>query len=332
MWTGPLDPRLPTVASASSVRGVSLFDRRLLVVSGKGGVGKTTVSAAAGIAAARSGRRVLIVELGMQQRLFRLFNSEPAPAPGVERPLYPGVAGMSIDPQQALEEYLMLAVRIRAVAERLAESRTFGYVAAAVPGLRELVTLGKLWHLTEERNRGGDLRYDVVVLDAPATGHGILLLRTPRAYAEIARTGRVRDEAKAVAELVEDPERTGIVLVTTPDEIPVTETIEAHERLRAGGLATAAVIINALYPDIFSIAERERLELVAPTGDIALAALQAARSHSRRRANQEEELQRLVSTVEAPFVELPCLFVPDLDIDAISELARLLQPAFEVMV
>lgn len=304
---------------------MGIFDRRVIFVLGKGGVGRTTVAAALALAATRAGKRTIAVEVASQHRLARLF--EPAGDPGFdETPLHPGLTGLSIDPQRALEEYLALTIRVRAIAERLAESKGFGYVAAAAPGLREIVTLGKIWHLTESRSRDGERRYDLVVVDAPATGHGIGLLRTPGQWVEIARVGRINAEAQAVSELLEDRERTGIVLVTLPEEMPVAETIDALGRLREARLDAEQIVVNGVYPALFAGDEEALLAGARPGGEVAAAALTAALSHHARRRQQEEELARLAAGADVPRVELPFLFRPSIDLDAIGDLADLLGP------
>lgn len=309
---------------------MGLLDRRLVVVFGKGGVGRTTVAAALGLAAARRGRRALVVEVAGQSRLSRLFGAQPRPD-GVETPLLPGLTSLSIHPQRVLEEYLVLTLKVRAIAERLADSRAVGYLTAAAPGLRELVTLGKVWHLTEQTLRDGSPRYDVVVVDAPATGHGIGLLRTPRQYAEIARVGRVGDEARAVDDLITNRSRTGIVLVTLAEEMPVNETIEALGRLREVGLDADCTIVNGLAADVFSDADAEAMCRLSNLGETAAAAAEAALSQITRRREQEAEVARLRDRLEIPLVELPLLSVPALDPDAIAALAERLAAGLETV-
>jgi len=308
---------------------MSLLDRRVLIVLGKGGVGRTTVTAAIGLAAVQRGRRGLLVEVASQHRLARLFGEQPE---GFEEvPLHPGLAGLSIDPQRALEEYLTRTIRVRVLAERLAEGRALGYVAAAAPGLREMVTLGKVWGLTEERTREGERRHELVVVDAPATGHGIAMLRAPRTFQELARLGRIQEEARAVAELVADRSLTGLVLVTTPEEMPVTETVDALSRLRELGLDAATVVVNGLYPALFSEQEEGALRRVGSRDDTAEAAARAALSHIARRGDQEEQVARLAAVADVPRVELPFLFTPAVDTEALLTLADLLGPALEAI-
>lgn len=307
---------------------MSLLDRRLVFVLGKGGVGKTVVTASLALAAARSGRRTLAVEVSSQQRLAQLF--DPDARPGFdETPLQPGLTGLSIDPQRALEEYITLVLRVRALAERIAESKALGYVTAAAPGLRELVTLGKVWHLIDQTTRDGRPRYDLVLVDAPATGHGVGLLRTPRQFAEIAKVGRINAEANAVDALIRDRSRTGIVLVTLAEEMPVNETADARSRLQSLDLDAACVIANGLYPQVFSTEDDERLRALRPTDGTAAAAVRAALSHSARERQQEAELERLSEAVGLPRVDLPFLFVPEIDVDAIATLAERAGPALE---
>lgn len=309
---------------------MSLLDRRLLVVLGKGGVGKTTVTAAIGLAAARRGRRTLLVEVASQRRLPRLFAEEPA-GTYEEVPLYPGLAGLSIDPQKTLEEYLTQTIRLRAVAERLAESKAFGYVTAAAPGLREMVTMGKVWQLTRETMRDGEARHELIVVDAPATGHGIGLLRAPRTFQELARLGRIHDEAGAVAELLADRVETAVLLVTLPEEIPVNETIEALGRLRELELDASAVVVNGLYPELFTEADEAALRGLGPAAGAARAAAEAALSHLTRRRDQAEELERLGEAADVPRVELPFLFRPAMDVDALAELEEAAGLALEAI-
>ena len=187
---------------------MSLYSRRLVIVSGKGGVGKSTVSAAIGMASAGRGLRTLLIEVASQERMSLLFD-QGGPIGYHATPVYPGLDAFSIDPQKALEEYLVSQLKVRAMVERLVANGAFGHVTAAAPGLRELVTLAKIRQLLD----GG--RHDLAVVDAPATGHGLGFLKVPRTFTRVARVGPVHARAAWVAEFLEDPARTAVVLVTT---------------------------------------------------------------------------------------------------------------------
>jgi anion-transporting ArsA/GET3 family ATPase len=194
------------------------------------------------------------------------------------------------------------------------ENRVFGYFAAAAPGLRELVTLGKIRQLLEAG------RHDVVVVDAPATGHGLGFLQVPRTFMRIARTGPVHGRARAIAEVLENPDRTAVLLVTTPEELPVSETLEAIEDVSGDGFPLAGVIANAVYEELFDGADADALSGVEARG-AASAAAAAARSRLARTADQREQLER----VRPCLAELPFLFESRLDIPAVASLGERLE-------
>ncbi len=257
-----------------------------------------------------------------------------------------GADHISIDPQDAMEEYLADQLP-RPLAEVLKSSRAFGYLAAATPGLRELLTAGKLWELAQdERRTPGAEPYDLVVVDAPATGHGIALLAAPSTFAQAARVGPIARQGAIIAQMLRDPARTAVVAVTTAEEMPVNETLVLRDGLRdAVGLEPALVVVNGVRPDRFTNAEAEALtrrrdalaDDAAPNAanvDTAqgeagsraasatgvrgeIAALDAAlAAHAVARA-QRAQLARLRRQVDAPTTTLP-LTLPDADVAALA--------------
>jgi anion-transporting ArsA/GET3 family ATPase len=314
----------------------SLFDKRVIFVTGKGGVGKTTVAAALGVAAARRGQRTIICEVAQQERMSSVFHRA-----GVgyhETEIGDDLYAFSIDPQRALEEYLQLQIRIKPVYDLMFKNRIFTYFAAATPGLRELVTIGKVWELAQlDRRVKRGAKYDLVIVDAPATGHGLGLLRTPKTFGDIARVGPVKRQADSVNELVTDRRRTSIVAVAWPEEMPVNETLDLERNLDDElRLRLDRIFMNGLYPQLFDDAEvailGERTEREEGIGADALAvarrgALRAALSEHRRAAAEQDQLARLVRGAGAPVVELPFLFRPQVDMEGIEELADLVEDA-----
>src|SRR5918999_5439070 len=175
-----------------------LRERRLLYVTGKGGVGKTTVAAALGLAAAEAGRRTIVCEVAEQDRVSRAFRREGVTAE-TEVQLADNLWAITIDPSRALQEWLAKQLGGGGPLRMLTRSHAFQYFVAAAPGAKELISIAKVWELAQlsrwdERNR----TYDLVVVDAPASGHGIAMLKTPRTYGEIARVGPIRRQAAKI--------------------------------------------------------------------------------------------------------------------------------------
>jgi anion-transporting ArsA/GET3 family ATPase len=294
-----------------------LRDRRLLYVTGKGGVGKTTVAAALGMAAAEAGRRTIVCEVADQDRVSRAFRREGV-VPETEVQLADNLWAITIDPSRALEEWL--GKQIGGVGLKvLARSSAFQYFVAAAPGAKELITIAKVWELTQpsrwdSRNR----TYDLVVVDAPASGHGLAMLTTPRTFGEIARVGPIRRQAFRVSDLLADPERTGYVAVALPEEMPVNETLELEQRLpEAVGLPLEAIVVNGMWPERFSAADADTLR----SFDGQPSVYAALTSYERARA-QRSHLRRLRRAAGAHVVTLPYLFDGELGLPEYERLAR----------
>ncbi len=289
---------------------MSLLDRNLVVVTGKGGVGKTTVAAAIALAAAGRGQRTALAEVGGRRDAQRLLEGS-------------GVEHVSITPRHAMEDYLRDQLP-RAVAELLAHSGTFAAFVAATPGMNELLTIGKVWELAEERRRAPGARaYDLVVLDAPASGHGVAMLAAPRTFSDAARVGPIHRQAGRIDADLRDPSRTALVAVATPEEMPVNETIELRAALADRiGQDLALVVVNGIVADRFTSAEAAALESASGPLDGPVAA--ALWSHVRARA-QRGQLRRLRAGLDAPPARLPFVFATELDRAALAGLAGTLE-------
>jgi anion-transporting ArsA/GET3 family ATPase len=260
----------------------SLLERKLLVVAGKGGVGRTTIASAIGLLSADRGLRTLVVEVSHQDRLPELFGLA-AQCPGIETELREGLWSLSIDADRALLEWLQ-ALGGRVSGRLLASSSTFQYFTAAAPGAKELVSMVKIWELTQSRRwHGRAFGYDLVVLDAPATGHALGMLQSPRTFGAIARVGPIAAQARQVQALLKDPARCGYLAVAQGTEMAVTETVELDAGLRREfDRSLHAVIVNAVLPQRFTTAELARL---AQLGDGVRAQQARARASGHRGAS-----------------------------------------------
>jgi anion-transporting ArsA/GET3 family ATPase len=295
----------------------------LVIVTGKGGVGKTTVSVALGMRAAAEGKRTIVCEVSAQENASRMFEHTTVGFHEVE--LEENLWAISIDPDESMREYVLLQLKVRAMRDMLFRSRIFNYLAAATPGLKELVTIGKIWELAQlDRKVKSGRKYDTVIVDAPATGHGVGFLQTPRTFANIARVGPIHSQAQTLDNFITDHENTGVAIVALPEEMPVNETAALeHDLVEEVGVAVDRVYLNGLYPERFSKAEAETLTALAAAEEGATkAAARAALSEFGRARSQRAQLARLRRRAEAPVKTLPFLFEPDLGPEAARRLSK----------
>jgi anion-transporting ArsA/GET3 family ATPase len=321
------------------------LDRKLLVITGKGGVGKTTIAAAIGLLAANSGRRTIVVEVGQESRLPQMFGNQ-APQPGIETRLQERLWSISIDPDRALLEWLQ-ALGGRVSGRLLASSGTFQYFAAAAPGAKELVTMVKIWQLTRGGARGTRSgSYDLVVLDAPATGHALGMLGSPQTFGAIARVGPIVGYTRQLQELLETPSHSAYLAVALATEMAVSEALELQDGLqRQLGRDLSAVVVNALLPRRFTTEELHRIESLSvegsrgasegPSADAGTAvtgiqraaidsAVQAARAVHDRARFQQNQLARLRRR-SFDVVGVPFVWGSQLDLAALAGIAKRLE-------
>lgn len=294
----------------------SLLTRRLLIVTGKGGTGKTTLAAALGVLAARRGIDCVVAEMGNDTVLPRLLSDAPPPRerdPGREPvKLAPNLFSLHIDPRVALTEYLELQLRVRRLARAIVGNHAFDRFLDAAPGWRELITLGKLWYLTSQEEAGRP-RWPLVIVDAPATGHGLSFLSVPNVIVETVRLGPLRRHTEQVLGLLRDPERTLVVPVTLPEELPVNETLELRERVRELGLGLGPLIANAVEtaPDLPEVEAVLRMIAALSADDApALArpsSLHEAVQHRVMRSRMHRGFLERLRTHAGTTIELPYL-------------------------
>lgn len=287
-----------------------LLDRRLIFVTGKGGVGRTTVAASIALLAAERGRRVLVCEVDAKGNLADSFETTPT---GFDaREISPGLWAMSMDTEASLRQYLSLQLKLPVLARIGPLAKMFDYVATAAPGVKEIVTVGKLcWEVREDH-------YDTVVVDASASGHVVSQLAAPQAINQLVKVGLVRLQTGWMLDILGDAATTGVVVVATPAEMPVSETLQLVERLRdETAVHLAAVVVNRVLPELFSRGEEElfeRLDTDGPSSalDAGLGVdsrplFDAARLMVSTRRSRTEHLERLRAGIDG---SVPLLYVP----------------------
>jgi anion-transporting ArsA/GET3 family ATPase len=290
----------------------ALLDRKLLFVTGKGGVGKSTVAASLGLLAAEQGKRTLVCEVDAKGNLADFY--EAGPTHFAARELQPNLWAMSMDTEESLKEYLSLQLKIPLLAKIGPLARTFDFIANAAPGVKEILTVGKLCYEVRERH------YDLVVVDSVASGHIVGQLTAPLGINELVSVGMVRHQTQWMLDILTDPAQTGVVIVSAPEEMPVTETIELAGRLEAEtDVDLAAIVVNRVLPELFTEREEALFDAlrkprhlkalseaaggdVAPVFDAAELAVTLRRTRAGHLANLRAALDPTLPMLYVPYL------------------------------
>jgi anion-transporting ArsA/GET3 family ATPase len=297
-------------ADDSGTSQPSLADRRFIFVTGKGGVGKTTVTAALARALAGRGKKVLIAMCKAKERISAMFSSAPVGTDIV--PVGERVWAVNMDPELAFEEYGHMVLKVPGLYRVVFQNKYVRAFLPAVPGLSDWAMLGKAWFHTTERDTRGGHRYDVVLFDAPATGHGLDMLRVPKVIVEVVPPGVLRRDAESAWRMFTNPAETAVVVVTLAEELPVTETLELVKSVQHElELPLGLLAVNGVMGALFSESERtalEKIDLLAPAATAPESAVQAAARRAVQERLQAASLARLFAGISLPRVILPYLF------------------------
>ncbi len=288
-----------------------LLDKRLIIVTGKGGVGKTTIATALALASARSGRRTLVCEVNARERVSGLLGR---PETGAQiTSLEENLWAVDVKPHEAMRQYALMVLKFESIYNAVFENRLVRYFLRFVPSLQELVILGKiLFHLKEKRP-DGSLRFERIVIDAPSTGHAITFFSVPKVILDTVPAGALANDAKWMRECLIDPAITAAVLVTLPEEMPINETLELAAALKDRvQIHPQAVVVNAYIPTRFSAADLEQL----PAGELRDLAL----AHQARANLSVSAVERL-KVLGLPLSTVPRLFTASFGRAAIEEVS-----------
>ena len=290
-----------------------LLDRKLVFVTGKGGVGKTTIAAALAWLAADRGKKTLVCEIDAKGDLADFY--ETAPTQFREREVAPRLWAMTMDTEASLKQYLSLQLRLPLVAKIGPLAKMFDFVASAAPGVREIVTVGKLCWEVRERH------YDLIVVDASAAGHIVGQLAAPQAINQLVQVGLVRQQTGWMLDILGDPSTTGLVIVATPAEMPVNETLDLIDRVHTDtNVDVAAIVVNRVLPELFGRGEEEvfeqlekpdsRMRIEERLGGSLSPLIEAARLTVTMRRSRAEHLEHLRAAVDRsiPMLYMPYLF------------------------
>lgn len=298
-----------------------LLERKLIFIAGKGGVGKSTVSASLALAAARRGEPVCIVETDGQEQMANLFRM---PASGYQGGvLAPNVRGISINTSGALREFAQTRLPLRNISKRLIDNRLTRYFLDATPGLKELLTLGKITDMAQHAQD------EHIIVDLPATGHGMAMLDVPNVVMQAVHAGPLRRHAEDIHALINDPRSSAVCFVAIAEELSTTETIELREKITSClDIAIGPVIVNGVHEPLFTAKDRARYEVLKRSWmkkkETAALIDGAELAQSRADLNQKY-IDRLAEAFGATPITVPFFFVEAIDRDILAQISDRLE-------
>jgi anion-transporting ArsA/GET3 family ATPase len=307
----------------------NLTDARILLVTGKGGVGKTTVCATLGLWLSQRGQRTIIAETSGATQIAPLFGIQTGGYKPVQ--IRPGLSTVSITPQAAIEDYVVQQVRFRRLYKMVFRNRVMGPFIDAVPGLHDAVQLGKVFDLDRQRNADGTHTWDTIIVDAPATGHGLTMLAAPSAMMELTRSGPMYEGVKLVQDVIGSRARTAIVLVSLPEDLPTSETLQLYSRLGPAKAQLVACVLNQVmapplaHREDWAVARQTLSEHPAPAIQEAVGLIDNWYDQLER---QKLARARLEENLPVPVLDLPRLPTVDLSTEHLHDLSNDLGASF----
>ena len=306
---------------------MSLFDQRFVLFSGKGGVGKTTVSSAFALSCARRGQRTLLIQLDVKEKVSSFFGSREVSTDIIE--VEDNLFAVNITPAAALEEYGLMVLKVKLIYKAVFENRIIQAFLKSVPGLNDLLMLGKAHYHASETNADGSYVWDKVVVDAPATGHGIFFLQIPSVITSSLSSGHMYREAKKIEDFLKDPELTSINLVTLPEEMPVNETLMLRDVIQQKlQMPVYSIVVNSVYEPLFDEDEIGWMDesLAGSRESEALSGLLEAASFRNQRVQlQQPYVEKMTEEFESSVYQLPYYFLERVTFPAIRDMAKRLE-------